>query len=61
MELALFWHTPLPLRNGHRENLIYTVDEEKILIFRVSMSLQGNMENPWNRFMLGGQVISRRV
>ena len=30
MELALFWHTPLPLRNGHRENLIYTVDEEKI-------------------------------
>jgi hypothetical protein len=30
MELNLIWYTPLPLRDGYRENLIYTVREEQI-------------------------------
>ncbi len=30
MELGLFWHRPITLRSGDKENLIYTVNEEKI-------------------------------
>jgi excinuclease UvrABC nuclease subunit len=30
MELGLFWHRPITLRSGYKENLIYTVNEDKI-------------------------------
>lgn len=30
MDLTLSWCKPLPLRDGYRENLIYTIYEEKI-------------------------------